>query len=163
MQLISLMMTTPDRKQYAGPSPRFSTLREAAAVSSVLIPIGTAVLLLTACVSPSREGLPPGTPFTDHVELQKPSLPEGTAVGDISSHSAQLWLRTDGSKHIQIEWASADAWKTLSAMASVQSAAARTPSIVTGPETDFTLTLSLEPLASSTRYRYYVWVSEPDA
>jgi alkaline phosphatase D len=114
------------------------------------------------CVSSSREGLPPGTPFTDHVELQKPSLRDGTAVGDITSRSAELWLRTDGSKVIQVEWASVDAWKTISALASVQSAAARTPRFVTGAETDFTLTLSLESLAPQTRYRYYVLVSEPE-
>jgi alkaline phosphatase D len=137
-------------------------LRTAAAVSSVLIWVGAAVLVVTACVSPSREELPPGSPFTDHVELEKPSLPEGTAVGDISSRSAELWLRTDGPKHIQVEWASVDAWKTISAMASVQSAASRTPRFLTGAETDFTLMLSLEPLASSTRYRYFVLVSDPD-
>jgi alkaline phosphatase D len=149
--------------QYAGRSSRFSTLRKLAAISSVLISLGAAVLVFTACVSPSREGLPPGSPFTDHAEVQQPSLPEGTAVGDITSHSAEFWLRTDGSKRIQMEWASVDAWKTISAMASVQSAAARTPTFVTSPETDFTLTLTLEPLASHTRYRYYVLVSEPDS
>jgi alkaline phosphatase D len=125
--------------------------------------IGAAVLVFTACVSPSREGLPHGSPFTDHLELQKPSLPAGAAVGDVTSHSAELWLMTDGPKQIQVEWASVDAWKTISAMASALSPAARTPNFVTGPETGFTLTVSLEGLAANTRYRYYILVSEPDS
>ncbi|HEX6949907.1 MAG TPA: alkaline phosphatase D family protein [Nitrospira sp.] len=113
-------------------------------------------------MSPSREGLPPGSPFTDHAELERPSLPDGTALGDITSHSAELWLRTEGTMQVEVEWASVDAWKTLSAMASVQSAAARTPIVVTGPDTDFTLTVPFEHLAPGTTYRYYIWLSDPD-
>jgi alkaline phosphatase D len=120
-------------------------------------------LVLTSCVSPSREGLPTGSPFTDHTELQKPSLPLGTAVGDVTSHSAELWLKTDGPKHIQVEWASVDAWRRISAMASVQSPVARTPVRLTGPDTDFTHTVSFEDLLPGTQYRYYVLVSDPDA
>jgi alkaline phosphatase D len=97
----------------------------------------------------------------DQGELDKPSLPDGTAVGDITSHSAELWLKTDGPKHILIEWASVEAWKKISAMASVQSPAARTPPVLTGPETDFTLTVSFENLTPGTRYRYYVRVKDP--
>ena len=108
------------------------------------------------------EELPPGSPFTDQVELEKPSLPDGTAVGDITSYSAELWLKTQGPKHVQVEWASVEAWKRISAMASVQSPAARTPPVLTGPETDFTLTVSLEHLSPGTRYRYYVLVKDPD-
>jgi alkaline phosphatase D len=119
-------------------------------------------LAFSSCVSPSREGLPPGSPFTDQVEVRKPSLPAGTAVGDITSHSAELWLKTHGPKHIQIEWASVEAWKRISAMASVQSPAARTPPVLTGPEADFTLTVSIDHLSPATRYRYYVLVKDPD-
>ena len=123
--------------------------------------IYAAFLLLPSCVSASREGLPPGSPFTDRTELQKPGLPDGTAVGDVTSHSAELWLRTDGPREIQVEWASVDAWKKISAMASVQSAASRTPRVVTGPETDFTRTISLDRLSPQTRYRYYILMSDP--
>jgi alkaline phosphatase D len=106
--------------------------------------------------------LPTGSPFVDQLELEQPSLPDGTALGDITSHSAELWLKTHGPKQIQIEWASVAAWKRISAMASVQSPAARTPPVLTGPEADFTLTVPFEDLSPGTRYRYYVLVNDPD-
>ena len=137
-------MATPTRSQYAGPATRFSTLREASTIFVAIVAICVVFLAFSSCVSSSREGLPPGSPFTDQVELEKPSLPDGTAVGDITTHSAELWLKTQGPKRIQVEWASVEAWKRISAMASVQSPAARTPPVLTGPETDFTLTVSFE-------------------
>jgi alkaline phosphatase D len=156
-------MATLRRRQYAGPSIRFSTVSEVSRVSILLVPICVATVVFPSCVSPSRERLPPGSPFTAQVEVEKPSLPDGTAVGDITSHSAELWLKTAGSKRIQVEWASVEAWRKISAMASVQSPAARTPPLLTGPETDFTVTVSFEKLSPNTRYRYYVLVSDPDA
>ena len=147
-------MTTPCRGQYAGPWIRFSTVPSVSALIAVLC------LYAMGCVSPSREGLPPGSPFMDQAELQKPSLPDGTAVGDITDHSAEFWLKTDGPKQIQVEWASVEAWKRISAMASVQSPAHRMPPVVTGPETDYTATLSFEQLTPGTRYRYHVLVGD---
>lgn len=155
-------MATPDRRQYAGATIRFSTLREAWKTLVVAAAICTGSLGVPGCVSPSREGLPTGSPFTDQAELEKPSLPDGTAVGDITSHSAELWLKTAGSQQIQVEWASIDAWKKISAMASVQTLASRTPSVLTGPETDFTLTVALGNLSPGTRYRYYILVADPE-
>jgi alkaline phosphatase D len=96
----------------------------------------------------------------DQAEVQKPSLPDGTAVGDITDHSAELWLKTDGRKQVEVEWASIEAWKRMSAMASVRSPARRTPPMVTGPETDYTSLISFEDLSPATRYRYYVLVSD---
>ncbi len=119
-------------------------------------------MVLSSCGAHSKEGLPPGSLFIGQGELEKPGLPDGMAVGDITSHSAELWLKTQGPKHIQVEWASLEAWKRMSAMASIQSPAARTSSVLTGPETDFTLTVSLENLSPSTRYRYYILVRDPD-
>jgi alkaline phosphatase D len=155
-------MATPDRRQYAGGSARFSTLREARKLSALLTTLGVVIVVLWGCVSPSREGLPTGSPFIDQLEFDQPTLPSGTAVGDITSHSAELWLNTQGPKQVQIEWASVEAWKRISAMASVQSSATLTPPVLTGPETDFTLTVSFDDLTPGTRYRYYVLVTEPD-
>src|SRR6476469_5092808 len=162
IQVKSFMMATPRKSQYAGPATRFSTLREAWILSVFIAAMCVVSLAFSSCISPSREGLPHGSPFTDQVELEKPSLPDGTAVGDITSHSAELWLKTQGPKHIQVEWASVEAWKRISAMASVQSPAARTPPVLTGSETDFTLTVSFDHLLPGTRYRYYVLVKDPD-
>jgi alkaline phosphatase D len=122
-----------------------------------------ALVLVHGCVSPSREGLPPDSPFIEQAELEQPSLPDGIAVGDITSHSAVLWLKTGGSKHVQVEWASVEAWKTMSAMASVRSAAARTPVLVTTDETDFTLSIFFDGLNPGTRYRYYIMVSDRES
>ncbi len=119
-------------------------------------------IFMASCTSASREGLPPGSPFADVTASAEPLLPEGTAVGDITTKSALLWLRTTGPKSVQVEWASVEAWKKISAMASVQSAAARTPVVTTGPETDYTLAIPLDGLAPATRYRYHlvVWEAE---
>lgn len=155
-------MATPNRWQYAGPRLRFSTLREAWNSSVSLPAICVIFLMFSGCVSPSREGLPSGSPFIDQREYEKPSLPDGTAMGDITDHSAELWLKTQGAKKVQIEWASVEAWRRISAIASVQSPAARTPPVQTGPETDFTLTVPFNELSPDTRYRYYVLVKEPE-
>ncbi|HKE61870.1 MAG TPA: PhoD-like phosphatase N-terminal domain-containing protein, partial [Nitrospira sp.] len=87
-------------------------------------------------------------------------LPQGTAVGDVTSQSAVLWLRTDGPKSVQLEWASVEAWKKISAMASVQSPAMRTPVLMTGPETDDTLSIPFSGLSPATRYRYHILIND---
>jgi alkaline phosphatase D len=114
------------------------------------------------CVSASREGLPPGSPFADSTATVAALLPEGTAVGDVASQSAVLWLRTEGPKAVQVEWASVEAWKKISAMASAQSLASRTAVFVTGPETDYTLTIPLEGLEPGTKYRYHIMIDGPE-
>jgi phosphodiesterase/alkaline phosphatase D-like protein len=124
--------------------------------------MGALSMALSSCGAHSKEGLPPGSLFAGQGEKEKPGLPDGTAVGDITSHSAELWLKTQGPRQIQVEWASLEAWKRMSAMASIQSPAARTSSVLTGPETDFTLTVPLENLSPGTRYRYYILVKDPD-
>ncbi|HET9575997.1 MAG TPA: hypothetical protein VFP04_06330, partial [Nitrospira sp.] len=69
---------------------------------------------MASCTPASREGLPPGSPFADVTASAEPLLPEGTAVGDITTKSALLWLRTTGPKSVQVEWASVEAWKKIS-------------------------------------------------
>jgi alkaline phosphatase D len=119
-------------------------------------------LLAVSCTSASREGLPPGSPFAESTANAAALLPEGTAVGDVTSRSAVLWLRTEGPKAVQVEWASIETWKRISAMASVRSLAARTAVFVAGPESDYTLSIPLEGLEPETRYRYHILVDAPD-
>lgn len=113
-----------------------------------------------SCVSASREGLPPGSPFADPATATSNPLPQGMAVGDVTSHSALLWLRTEGPIAVQVEWASVAAWELMSKMATVRSPAARTPVFVTSPYTDFTRTIVLDGLMPATRYRYHVLVGQ---
>jgi alkaline phosphatase D len=113
---------------------------------------------LLSCVSASREGLPPGSPFADISFALANPLPQGIAVGDVTSQSALLWLRTDGPMAVQFEWAPVAAWDVASKMATAVAPVARTPLFTTGPDTDFTLAVPIEGLIPATRYRYFVFV-----
>ena len=112
------------------------------------------LVVLPGCVSASREGLPPGSPFAETAATNL--LPQGIAVGDVTSRSALLWLRTDGPMTVQVEWAPVAAWDTVSKMATAVAPVARSPLFTTGPDTDFTLAIPIEGLTPATRYRFYV-------
>ena len=122
-------------------------------VLSVLLPV-----VSMGCTSPSREGLPPGSPFLDAGVMQPDVLPQGMTVGDVSSQGALLWVRTEGPASVQVEWASLSAWQSASKMASTVAPVVRTVRMMTGPETDFTVTIPLEGAVPATRYRYHVLV-----
>ncbi len=145
--------------------PLWKVTREMAVLLG-LVGSFTVVLAFTNCTSPSKEGLPPGSPFADTQVSAKPArivgpLPHGIAVGDVSSHSAILWLRTDGPKAVQVEWASVEAWEKISLSASVFPPTARTPVIMMGPETDYTASIPLDELSPMTRYRYHILIGDP--
>src|SRR5262249_37287858 len=117
-----------------------------------------ALVSFSSCVAPHREGLPPGSPFADTAAVSTNLLPQGIAVGDVTSQSALLWLRTDGPMTVQVEWAPVEAWDTLSRMATAVAPVARSPLFTTGSESDFTLAVPLEGLTPATRYRLYISV-----
>lgn len=127
-------------------------------------PCTISFLLLAACVSisgctsPSREGLPPGSPFAESNVVSRNLLPQGIAAGDVTSQSALLWVRTDGPMMVQIEWAPVTVWNRVSKMGTAVAPVARTPLFTTSQETDFTLTIPVEGLAPATRYRWHVYV-----
>mgnify|MGYP001594273284 CR=1 FL=1 len=126
-------------------------------------PILLPLLLVTAvslsnCAAASREGLPSGSPFAETASASINLLPQGIAMGDVTSKSALLWLRTDGPMMVQIEWAPVAAWDTLSKMATAVAPVARSPLFTAGSESDFTLVVPLEGLTPATRYRFYVSV-----
>ncbi|MCP9446976.1 MAG: alkaline phosphatase D family protein [Nitrospira sp.] len=110
------------------------------------------------CVSPSREGLPPSNPFLAPIVLAEDLLPQGMAVGDVSSSSAVIWVRTDGPALVQIEWATPAQWEAVSKMGTARAPVPRTNRLATTSETDYTLSVPIEGLASATRYRYHVWI-----
>ena len=124
---------------------------------SILLLLLAALVSLLSCTAASREGLPPGSPFAETAPASANLLPQGIAVGDVTSQSALLWLRTDGPMMVQFEWAPVAAWKLVSKMATAVAPVARTPLFTTGPETDFTLAIPIEGLTPATRYRYYVY------
>lgn len=110
------------------------------------------------CVLSSREGLPPSSPLLATVVLAEDLLPQGMAVGDVSSSSALIWVRTDGPAMVQIEWATPAQWETVSRMGTTRAAVSRTDRLATTNETDYTLSIPIEGLAPATRYRYHVWI-----
>ena len=117
-----------------------------------------------SCVSAPREGLPPGSPYAESVVPVAATganpLPQGIAVGDVTSQSVLLWLRTEGAQAVQIEWASVAAWDLMSKTATIRSPVDRTAVFVTSTDRDYTLTIPLDGLASATRYRYHVLVGQ---
>lgn len=124
-----------------------------------ILPLLLATLVsLSSCASASREGLPPGSPFAETALAATNPLPQGIAVGDVTSQSALLWLRTDGPMMVQLEWAPVATWDIVSKMATAVAPVARSPLFTTGSETDFTLSIPLEGLTPATRYRLYVSV-----
>jgi alkaline phosphatase D len=90
-------------------------------------------------------------------------LPQGVAVGDVSSQRALVWLRTDGPASVQIEWATVSRWQRASKLATVMAPVSRTASITTTAETDYTVTVPLEGLSPATHYRYHVLVGSADS
>lgn len=109
-----------------------------------------------SCTSASREGLPPDSPFRESIILATDIVPQGTAVGDVTSHGALVWVRTDGPAMVQVEWAPPSVWETISRMATAVAPVARTARLTTTAETDYTVSIPLEGLVPSTRYRYHV-------
>ena len=90
-------------------------------------------------------------------------LPQGIAIGDVTSQRALLWLRTDGAAVVRVEWAPLSLWEQASKMATVVAPISRTAPLKAGAETDYTLTIPLEGLTPSTRYRYHVVVGPAES
>jgi len=120
----------------------------------ILLILLATLVSLSGCMSASREGLPPGSSFAETAATNL--LPQGIAVGDVTSQSALLWVRTDGPMTVQFEWAPVAVWDLVSKMATAVASVARSPLFTTSTETDFTLAIPVEGLMPATRYRFYV-------
>ena len=129
-----------------------------------LLPAGILILVssFVGCPAFSGERVRSSSSSEGKLFVDSDFLPQGVAVGDVSSQSALLWLRTDGPASVQIEWATVSRWERASTLATVVAPASRTASITTTAETDYTLTIPLEGLSPATRYRYHVLVISAD-
>ena len=114
------------------------------------------------CVSPSREGLPPNSPFQESVVLAADRLPQGMAVGDVTAHGAVLWIRTDGPATVQVEWATPALWDKYSTPTTMIVPVSRTKPLAATAETDYTLSIPLIGLTPATRYRYHILVGRAE-
>lgn len=117
---------------------------------------------VVSCALFSGESVRPSTSLEERSFLDSDLLPQGVAVGDVSSHRALLWLRTDGSASVQIEWAPLSLWETASKLATVTAPVPRTTFLATTAEADYTLTVPLEGLSPATRYQYHVTIDYAD-
>ncbi|UVT21414.1 MAG: alkaline phosphatase D family protein [Nitrospira sp.] len=120
------------------------------------------VALSVGCAAFTRETIRSSSSFEEKSFLASDLLPQGLAVGDVSSHGALLWLRTDGPASIQVEWAPVSMWERASKLASVVALASRTTYVTTTAEADYTLTIPLDGLSPSTRYRYHILSGSAD-
>lgn len=120
------------------------------------------ICLSLSCTPVYREGLPLDSPFHESVAFATELLPQGVAVGDGTAQSVLLWVRTDGPATVQVEWAPPSVWETISKMATAVAPVSRTPRMITGSETDYTVTIPLEGLVPATRYRYHVLVGRAE-
>lgn len=114
--------------------------------------------MVSGCVSPSREGLPPSSPFLEPAVLAEDLLPQGIAIGDVGPTGAIVWVRTNGPALVQIEWATPAQWETASKSGTARAAVSRTDRLAATSETDYTLSIPIEGLAPATTYRYHIWI-----
>ncbi|MDF0673466.1 MAG: alkaline phosphatase D family protein [Nitrospira sp.] len=117
--------------------------------------LATVPISCSALMARSLGSSPSGDSSASRADL----LPQGVAVGDISSTSALLWLRTDGPAIVQVEWASLSTWERASKLATVVEPVSRTAELTTTAETDYTLTIPLQRLSPATRYRYHILIA----
>jgi alkaline phosphatase D len=117
-------------------------------VVAVLVCVASA---LSSCRPSYREGLPPGSPFGDTVKESAALFSEGVALGDVTSDSAVLWLRTARPAFVRVEYqavASPRSPEPIPPTASVHRLEGRT-----APDGDLILKLELGGLQPATTYR----------
>jgi alkaline phosphatase D len=117
-------------------------------------------LIPISCLSASRDGLPPNSPFQQPVVLVEEMLPQGIAVGEVTAHSALLWVRTNGPAMVQIEWAPPAVWEKTAKTATVVAPLSKTEPLTTRAEADYTLSIPLEGLTPGASYRYHILVGQ---
>lgn len=76
------------------------------------------------------------------------AISHGVATGDVTSDSAVLWFRTEGSTQVEVSFAAVHDWD--------QSTHVKTEQFSTEADQDFTFKLPLTGLRPATRYRYVV-------
>lgn len=113
---------------------------------------------LVSCVSPSRRPLPANNPFQKTVPVGESSLRQGIASGDVTNHSAQIWVRTQVPNQVELTW-----WPqgvTRGGREVSLSSRGQQESILveTNANQDFTVIIPVKGLEPGTSYGYKVRV-----
>ncbi len=117
--------------------------------------------LLLACTPTYREGLPPGSPFSDDDSRSQPLFAEGVATGDVTDSSAVVWLRTSRPALVRIDYAPTDPTSRAG-----ESSGQMDGGMVEGrteASRDLTLKVELSGLRPQTRYRLRLSASGSDS
>lgn len=120
------------------------------------------VVLSVDCRGFSDESIRTGSSSEEISFLDSKLLPQGVAVGDVSSERALLWFRTDGPAQVRVEYAPSSLWEQVSKLATAVAPVPSSALIRTTAETDYTLTVPLEGLSPGTLYRYHVAIVDED-
>ena len=132
-------------------------------LASILISAFLVISLCLGCAAPASKGEQVTRPRGEPTFLVTDLLPQGVAIGDVSTDRAWLWVRTNGPGVVQIEWAPITAWESVSHAASAVETVARTGQLSATAETDYTMTIPLDRLRPATTYRYHVLIGSADS
>lgn len=134
------------RLQYAQAAGANATRSPASGRGTVRATLALAVLLGGGCVSESRPGLPPASPFSASSEDQPTLVLYGVAAGDVTDRTAVIWFRTEGPARAQVEWTAEGR----------PEAGGRSDILTTAESADFAFSLPVTGLRPDTVYRYRV-------
>ncbi len=114
------------------------------------------LLLCTSvqCTSASRPGLPPGSPFAEIVGDPETWFPHGTAVGDVTSTSAQVWIRTASPVKVELQWRAAGLARARSGSGQASLSEWHSMVVETDPGRDVMGLATVEGLTPGTAYEY---------
>jgi alkaline phosphatase D len=118
-------------------------------------------LLPLNCSSLSPPGIPPDGASAKASSGWTGAVSHGVATGDVTDHSALVWLRTDGPAQGEVRIATVKDWGRFESRRAQQESAVNTEQFTSKKEQDFTLKVPFEGLLPGTRYRYDIHIIEP--
>ncbi len=127
-------------------------------LSLLLVIVGTSV----QCTSASRPELPPGSPFAEEVADPESWFPQGAAVGDATSTSAQIWIRTASQVKVELQWKAIHEARLPHEGGQAPRAGWHRAVVETDPGRDLTAMVGLENLTPGTAYEYRARVLQAD-
>ncbi len=106
------------------------------------------------CTSASRPELPPGSPFAKRVAEPESWFTHGAAVGEVTSTSAHVWIRTASPVKVELQWRAVGEASALPKGGQAVQSPWRSTVVETDPGRDLTALATLEPLTPGTVYEY---------